>query len=83
MLDRALNRFKLVMRLSISSDNCVLGFLDAEAIDSLLDNVVVDLSFGSGEGHIKMTSSSSSSSFLFSLGGTVGLTCGSEVNQLV
>ena len=80
MLDRALNRFKLVMRLSISSDNCVLGFLNAKAIDSLLDNVVVDLSFGGGEEHIKMTSSSS---FLFSLGGTVGLTCGSEVNQLV
>jgi len=54
--------------------------LNAKAIDSLLDNVVVDLSFGGGEGHIKMTSSSS---FLFSLGGTVGLTCGSEVNQLV
>jgi len=46
----------------------------------LLDNVVVDLSFGGGEGHIKMTSSSSS---LFSLGGTVGLTRGSEVNRLV
>jgi len=77
-----LNRFKLVMRLSISSDNCVLGFSDAEAIDSLLDNVVVDLSFGSGEGRIKMTSSSFSSS-LFSLGGIVGLTHGREVNRLV
>jgi len=65
------------MRLSISSDNCILGFLDAEAIDSLLDNIVADL-FGGGEGHIKMTSSSSSS--LFSLGGTVGLTRGREVN---
>jgi len=68
------------MRLSISSDNCILGFLDAETIDSLLDNVVVDLSFDGGEGHIKMSSSSSS---LFSLGGTVGLTRGSEVNRLV
>jgi len=48
----------------------------------LLDNVVVDLSFGDGEGCIKMTSSSSSSS-LFSLGGTVGLICGREVNRLV
>jgi len=57
-----------------------LGFSDAEAIDLLLDNVVVDLSFGGGERHIKMTSSSSS---LFSLEGTVGLTCGREVNQLV
>jgi len=47
----------------------------------LLDNVVVDLSFGDGEGCIKMTSSSSSS--LFSLGGTVGLICGREVNRLV
>ena len=80
-MDGALNRFKLVMRLLISSDNCILGFSDAEAIDSLLDNVVVDLSFGGGEGRIKMTSSSSSS--LFSLGGTVGLICGREVNRLV
>ena len=63
------------MRLLISSDNCVLGFLDTEAIGSLLD-VVMDLLFGGVEGHIKMTSSSS----LFSLGGTVGLTCGGEVN---
>jgi len=76
-LDGALNYFKLVMRLSISSDSCVLGFLDAETIDLLLDNVVVDLSFGSGEEHIKITSSSSS---LFFLGGTIGLTCGREVN---
>ena len=67
------------MRLLISSDNYVLGFLDAETIDSLLDNMVVDLSFGGGEGHIKMTSSSS----LFSLRGTVGLTRGREVNQFV
>jgi len=79
-LDGALNRFKLVMRLSISSDNCVLGFSDAEAIDSLLDNVVVDLSFGSREECIKMTSSSSS---LFSLGETIGLTHGRKVNRLV
>ena len=79
MLDGALNRFKLVMRLSISSDNCILGFSDAEAIDSLLDNVVVDLSFGSREECIKMTSSSS----LFSLEGTVGLTHRRKVNRLV
>jgi len=77
-LDGALNHFKLVMRLSISSDNFVLGFSDAKTIDSLLDNVVVDLSSSGREGHIKMTSSSSSS--LFSLGGTVGLTHGSEMN---
>ena len=74
-LDRALNYFKLVMRLSISSDNCMLGFPDAKIIDSLLDNVVVDLSSGSGEKHIKITSSS-----LFSFGKTVGLTHGSEMN---
>ena len=79
-LDGALNCFKLVMRLSISSDNCVLGFSDAEAIDSLLDNMVVDLLFGDGEKCIKMTSSSFS---LFSLEGTVGLTRGREVNWLV
>jgi len=76
-LDGALNHFKLVMRLSISSDNFVLGFSDAKTIDSLLDNVVVDLSSSGREGRIKMTSSSSS---LFSLGGTVGLTHGSEMN---
>jgi len=76
-LDGALNHFKLVMRLLISSDNCILGFSDAEAIDSLLDNVVVDLSFGGRERHIKMTSSFS---LLFSLEGTVSLTHGSEVN---
>jgi len=51
-----------------------------DTIDSLLNNVVVDLSFGGGEGCIKMTSFSFS---LFSLGGTVGLTCKREVNQLV
>ena len=79
-MNGALNHFKLVMRLSISSDNCVLEFSDAEAIDSLLNNVVVDLSFGGGEGHIKMTTSSSS---LFSLGETVGLTYRREVNRLV
>jgi len=63
------------MRLLISSNNCILGFPDAETIDSLLDNVVVDLSSSSGEEHIKITSS-----FLFSFGGTVGLTHGSEIN---
>ena len=62
----------------ISSDNCMLGFLDAKTIDSLLDDIVVDLSLGGGgEGHIKMTSSSSS---LFSFGETVSLTRGREVN---
>jgi len=76
-LDGALNHFKLVMRLLISSNNCVLGFSDAEAIDSLLNNVVVDLSFSGGEERIKITSSSSS---LFSFGGTVSLTHGREVN---
>ena len=54
-----------------------MGFSDAEAIDSLLNNVVVDLSFGGGEERIKITSSSSS---LFSFGGTVSLTHGREVN---
>jgi len=68
-LDGALNYFKLVIRLLISSNNYMLGFSDAETIDLLLDNVVVDLSFGGREGHIKMTSFSFSS--LFSLGGTI------------
>jgi len=56
----------------------MLGFLDAETIDSLLDDAVVDLSSSSGgEGRIKMISSSSS---LFSFGGIVGLTRGREIN---
>jgi len=72
----ALNHFRNVMRLSISSDNCMLGFSDAETIDSLLDDAIVDLlSCGGGEGCIKMTSSS-----LFSFGGTVSLTHGREMN---
>ena len=66
------------MRLSISSNNYMLGFSDAETIDSLLDDAVVDLSSSSGgEGRIKMISSSSS---LFSFGGIVGLTRGREIN---
>jgi len=73
----ALNRFRNVMRLLISSDNCMLGFSDAETIDSLFDDAVVDLLSGSGEGgRIKMTSSSSLSSFR----GFVGLTRGREMN---
>ena len=68
------------MRLLISSDNCMLGFSDAKTIDLLLDNVVVDLSSVSEEEHIKITSSSSSSSSLFSFGRTIGFTCGSEMN---
>ena len=75
-MDGALNHFKLVMKLLISSDNCMLEFSDAKTIDSLLDNVVVDLSSVSGEGHVKITSSSS----LFSFGRTVGLTRGSKMN---
>jgi len=75
----ALNRFRNVMRLSISSDNCMLGFSDAETIDSLLDDAVVDLlSCGGGEGRIKMTSFLS-----FSFGATIGLTRRREMNRLV
>jgi len=45
-------------------------------MDSSFDDAVVDLlSGGGGEGHIKITSSLS-----FSLGGTVGLTRGREIN---
>jgi len=53
-----------------------LGFSVADIIDSSFDDAVVDLlSGGGGEGHIKITSSS-----LFSLGRTVGLTHRREVN---
>jgi len=54
----------------------MLGFLDAETIDLLLDSVAVDLSSSGGEGHIKMTFSSS----LFSFKKTISLTHGSKVN---
>jgi len=64
-----------MMRLSTSFDNCILGFLDAETIDSLLDSVVVDLlSGGGGDEHI-----STISSFL-SLGSFIGLTHGMDGN---
>jgi len=47
-------------------------------MDSLFDDIVVDLSSGGGEeGHIKMTSSSS---VLFSFGGIAGLTFGMDGN---
>jgi len=56
----------------------MLGFSDAETIDSLFDDTVVDLLSSSGrEGCIKMISSSSS---LFSFGRTVSLTCGRKMN---
>ena len=77
-LDGALNCFKNIMRLSTSSDNCMLGFSDTKTIDLLLDSVVVDLSScRGGDGHINMTSSSSS---LLSLGAFVGLTLGIDRN---
>jgi len=54
----------------------LLRFSVADIIDSLLDDAVVDLSSGGGgEGCIKITSSSS----LFSFGGTVGLTHGRDM----
>jgi len=50
----------------------MLGFLDAETIDSLLDSVVVDLlSGGGGDEHISTISS---------LGGFIGLTRGIDGN---
>ena len=80
-LNGALNHFKLVMWLSISFDNCILGFSDAETIDSLLDDIVVDLSLGSGgEDCIKIISSSFS---LFYFWETIGLTREREMNWLV
>jgi len=43
------------MRLSISSTSWLLGFFDTDIIDSLLDNIVVDLLLGgSKEGYIVM-----------------------------
>ena len=67
-------------KLLISSTIWLLGFSVADIIDLLLDDAVVDLLSGGGkERHIKITSSLS----LFSFEGTVGLTCGREVNQLV
>jgi len=54
-----------------------LGFSVADIMDSLFDDIVVDLSSGGGEeGHIKMTSSS----VLFSFGGIAGLTFGMDGN---
>jgi len=56
----------------------MLGFSDAETIDSLLDSVVVDFSLcGGGDGCMSMTSSFSS---LLSLGGFVSLTHGMDEN---
>jgi len=56
----------------------MLGFLDAKAIDLLLNNVVVDLL--SGRGGDRCISMISSSSSLLSLGDFVGLTCGMDEN---
>jgi len=54
------------------------GLTVADIIDSLFDDVVVDLSSGDGrEGHIKMTSFSS---VLFSFGGIIGMTFGMDGN---
>jgi len=77
----ALNCLRNIIRLLISLIIWLLGFSIADIMDSLFDDIVVDLSSGGGgEGHIKMTSSSSS---LFSFGGTVSLTHGREVNWLM
>ena len=77
----ALNCFRNITRLSISSTIWLLGFLVADIMDSSFDDIVVDLSSGGGrEGHIKMTSSFSS---LFSFREIVGLTYGREMNWLV
>ena len=66
------------MRLSISSNNYMLGFSDAETIDSLLDSVVMDLLLcRGGDGCMSMTFSSSS---LLFLGGFVSLTRGMDGN---
>jgi len=80
-LGGALNCFKYVIRLLTFSDNCILEFSAAKTIDSLLDNVVVDLSLcGGRDGHMSMTFLSSS---LLSLGSFVSLTHGIDGNYLV
>jgi len=77
----ALNHFRNIIRLLISSIIWLLGFSVADIMNLLFDDIVVDLLSGGGrEGYIKMTFSFSS---LFSFRGTVGLTCGREVNWLV
>jgi len=56
----------------------LLGFSVADIIDSSFDDTVVNLLSGSdGEGHIKITSSSS---VLFSFGGILGMTFGMDGN---
>ena len=62
-----------MMRLLISLTNWLLGFSDANIINSLLDDTVVDLLTGGGKKrYINMTSSFFSS--LFSFGKIIGLT---------
>jgi len=56
----------------------LLGFSVADIMDSSFDDIVIDLSSGGGgEGHIKITSSSS---ILFSFGGILGMTFGMNRN---
>jgi len=78
-LEDALNYFKSIIRLLISSTSWLLGFSDANIIDSLLNDIVVNLlSSGSREGHINITSFS-----LFFLGEIIGLTHERNKNQLI
>jgi len=58
------------MRLLIPLTNWLLGFSDANIINSLLDDTVVDL----------LTGTSSSFSSLFSFGKIIGLTCKRDKN---
>ena len=77
----ALNHFRNVMRLSISSIIWLLGFSVANIMDSSFDNIVMDLLSGSSrEGYIKITSSFF---ILFSFGGILGMTFGMDGNWLV
>jgi len=81
MLDGTLNHFKNIVRLLTSSVNYMLGFSNAETIDLLLDDIVMDLlSSSGGDGCMSITFSSLS---LFSLESFVGLTCGIDGNLLV
>jgi len=69
------------MRLLTSSTSWILGFSNTDIIDSLLDDIVVDLLSGSGgEGHINITFSFLT---LSSFREIVSLTHGRDENQLV
>ena len=81
ILDGTLNCFRKLMRLLTSFTSWILGFSNTDIIDSLLDDIVVDLLLGSGgERHINITFSFLT---LFSFREIVSLTYRRDENQLV